>query len=272
MNGLILEAIALIMDRGWQEIVPMIILAACRCLGVTYGFIIFAWTMPGGRIIRVGLCIALGLPFVFGNLETVHHLIVETTIVGLAIMIVIEMVIGLCLGFIMSLPFIAIPAAGAITDQFRGESDSGHVSPTGGSISTFGMLYIIIAFLIFANEGGMLFVVKYLYQSYEIWPLNSYDFRLSRDELSVFFAFLREATLLTLKLCLPLLIALSGVEFCTVIGARIAKRYNIYNLDFLFKNLATVLLLPMVAYYTITFTHSDIVSIFFGFDLIEFTQ
>ena len=270
MNPLIEEVIELIADRGWQESVPLVILAATRPLGLLYAFVGVTWAMGTARLMHMILAVALGFPMILVNLPVAEELIVEANVVKLGFIVITEIAIGVCLGWISSLPFLAMSGAGAITDQFRGESDSGLHPPTGGSISTFGLLYISIALVAFENNNGFGHMVRALYQSYIIWPIASTFPEFTRETVMATLGIMGQATLIMVRVTLPVLVLLAIIEFSVTIGARISKRYNFYNMAFPLKNLAVIAALPVIAMFIWMMSNTIIMPVFVEIDLIAF--
>jgi type III secretory pathway component EscT len=269
MNQLIEEAIFLLSDRGWQEIVPMFILAALRPIGLFYGFTGFQWAMSSTRILRTMLAIAVGLPMVLANLETTYTLIKANSLVVLGLTVVTEVAIGFALGFIASLPFFALSFAGAMTDQFRGETDSGLHTPLGGGISTFGLLYTVIGLYAFAFADGIGMLIQALYRSYIIWPLSEPFPEITRTTVGTTLKIFGHGTLLGIRIVMPLLLFLFVIELSTIVAARIGKRFNFYNFAFSLKNMAAVLSLPILGAYVWLFVTQNMGEFFRDFNMID---
>lgn len=269
MNRLFEETVFLLMDRGWQEIVPIFILAALRPLGVFYSFTGFTWAMGSTRILRTVLAIVAGLPMVFLNIDVLGTLLDAKSIFVLGFIAVTEIGIGFAIGFIASLPFFALSFAGTMCDQFRGETDSGIQTPLGGTISSFGLLYTIIGLFAFAYADGISVLVHIIYQSYEVWPLLEPLPELTYNSVAITLSIFGANTLMGIKIVIPLLLLLFVIEISTIAAARIAKRFNFYNFAFPLKNLAAMVTLPIAGTYVWLFLMTHMPEIFRQFNLIQ---
>ena len=210
------------------------------------GFLAFNWAMRGAQMLRIAIAIALTLPVMAGNAAAFERLISLTSVTAFMPIAIKELIIGYGLGLLASLPFFALQYAGAITDSFRGENDTGNQDPTGGTIHTFSTAYLVIGFFAFFSLGGFEALVRNLYGTYGIWPL--YAGLPNLDSAAA----LRAADMLTSTLmtafvvALPLLAMLVVIELAMGVAARLGKRFNLYDLAFPVKNLVTVLTLPLI--------------------------
>lgn len=267
MNLFYEEMLALLLEKGWQEIVPILMIAGLRPLGLLYGFTGFTWTLSTNRLLRVVLAISIGAPVALINLPVIIELIESPVIFILAITALTEIAIGFGFGFIASLPFFALTLAGAVTDQFRGENDSGIQSPLGGAITTYGLLYTIIALFAFALGDGIGLLISTLYRSYTIWPISELLPVITYDTVTQTLQVFGAATLLGVRLLTPLFIILLIVEIIVIFGARVGKRFNFYNFAFPLKNIAALVTLPVIASYAWLFSNEIINDLYQTYDL-----
>lgn len=262
MSPLVEDLIDLLLRRGWVEVFPLVIVAIVRPLGLLYGCSFFSWGLGSAGFLRTIIALWLGLPILAAHLDTFEALLVGDGVARLAWIVLIEFAIGLCIGLIASLPFFALQYAGAITDQFRGESDSGLHSPTGGQITTFGNLYIVVLILVFIQSDGISHLIRWLYESSVAIPLAAGLPAINGDALSFVVTAFRDSLELAVRVALPLLVVLGVVEALVSIGARLAQRYSVYNLAFASKNLAAIALLPFLVMYVWQFSDEAIVPFF----------
>lgn len=223
------------------------ILTVLRPLGLLFGFVVMRWAFGRAWVLRISIGLALALPVLAGNITEVEELIVEGNIRSLVFIAPKEFGIGYGLGFLSSLPLVALQFSGAITDAFRGETDSGLTSPTGEPLTTFGALYIVIGFAAFAAFGGLLIMVESLYRSYAIWHLGNTFPTLDEDAAMLAAQMLGTVLRLAIQIAAPLLIFLAAIEFVISISARLARRFNLYDHSFSLKNLGGILSLPLLA-------------------------
>lgn len=243
----------LVAATGGEGVYGLIVFGAARPLGLMFGFKAFAWAIGTAVLLRTGIAIAIGLPTLMLNLPLIEPLVIEAASLSSALIAPREFVIGFGLGFLASLPFFALQYAGAITDSFRGESDGGQTDPSGGgTLQTFSVLYVIIGFAAFFSLGGLWALVGLLYQSYAVWPISAALPPLAGGGAILALMLLAETLATSVRLALPLFATLLVIELAVGAAARLARRTGIYDLSFLSKNLATIMALPLIAWFILS--------------------
>jgi type III secretion protein T len=238
--------VRLISDRGIGTAYPIIILLVLRPFGMLLSFLAFTWALRGAQMLRISIAVALMLPALGAHADEFERLIGLTSVVQFLPVCLKEVAIGYALGFLASLPFFALQYAGAITDTFRGENDTGLHDPTGGTLHTFSSAYLVIGFFAFFSLGGFEKLIENLYATYGIWPV-SYAFPTLSASAAMQAADILTRTMMTaIRVALPLLAMLVVIEFSVSIAARLGRRFNFYDLAFPMKNLATVLTMPLM--------------------------
>lgn len=216
-----------------------------RMLGFLYGFVPMYWGLMQSTILRVNLAIALCLPVMAGNLAVVARLVNEATPLDLALLGPKEFAIGLGLGVLASTPFAAVSYAGAIIDTFRGESDSGIQGPTGGTIQTTPLLYMVIILAAFMNLDLFAQVFSLVYTSYEIWNVNELLPNFPQISGRRVGDFLANSLRIGLLVAMPVFLLLALCELAVIVAARLGRKMGLYDLAFVAKNLLMVLSLPL---------------------------
>jgi flagellar biosynthesis protein FliR len=86
-----------------------------------------------------------------------------------------ELFVGYCLGFIVALPFYAVETAGSFMDTQRGTTFAQVVAPLlGGQTSLLAQFYLLLFISIFVTIGGMHLVIEGIGQSYHVLPIIDY--------------------------------------------------------------------------------------------------
>jgi len=236
-------------DYGFRRLFPFVILVALRPAGLMFGFMTFSWALGPARVIRFAMAISIGaLPFM-ANIEIMNTFVLQSTSVTLAFEAPKEFFIGYAIGFLASVPFFALQWAGALTDQYRGENDSGINSPLGGTLSTFGLLYYIIGVFAFFSFDGLWLMVDNLYQSYTIWQIGSTFPTLTPQAVGQLMSVLGNALVSAIRIALPLLCLLVVLEFAVAVGGRVSRKFNFGENGFMFKNLAVIGTLPVLVWF-----------------------
>ncbi|MDT4989349.1 MAG: flagellar biosynthesis protein FliR [Micromonosporaceae bacterium] len=161
---------------------------------------------------------------------------------GMVASVAEQMVLGTVLGFLTSMVFAAIKAAGDLIDLFGGFSVAFAFDPLGASGSSgggpFGRFYNVMAItLLFATDGHQL-ILRGFTNSYRVLPLNG---ALSLHDLQHLVTNgLVEMFASAIQIAGPLV----AVLFCTDIGlgllSRVAPALNAFSLGFPAKILLTL--------------------------------
>lgn len=243
------EVFARFSGLSGEAVLLFIFIATLRPLGLLFGFIAIAWGMGTGVMLRGAIGLAIGMPMAVAGVDQIVALIERGSPIEMAIMLAKEVVVGFALGFLASLPFFALKAAGAITDTFRGESDSGHTDPNGGSISTWGIVFMILGFFAFFGSGGMWHLIAMLYESYSVWPMTATLPAMSGASAMLAADLVASILLEAVLIAAPLMILLISVDFILIMASRVARRFQIYGNEFALKNLTAIIALPIMVLY-----------------------
>lgn len=224
-----------------------LILTMLRPLGLTIGFIGFAWALPPISLVRTGAAIALGFPILVASQATVLDLIQTNDIFAIMTLAFKEMVIGFLLGFIASIPLLAMQFAGSFIDGYRGEANAEFPDPTGGTVPTYSRLFIVGYFLVFFASGGFGHLITALFDTYEIVPLDEIPTLASGlGDTSLVLGLLNGIFVNAFLIAGPLLFIMVLIDFTTLFVARAAKGFNSAELSFIMRNLIALVSLPLI--------------------------
>lgn len=240
-----------------ESFVLFLVLMIFRPLGVTYGFTLFTWGMGSNLMMRIALAFSFGMLVFWNNSDTFIAIADSKTIREIVFILVIEFALGFGIGAMASAPFHALKYAGAITDTYRGENNSGIEDPSGGTLSTFSVLYFITGAVVFCQSGGFYILVKNLYTTYVIWPIGTPTLAFDSEGWKLGAELIQRSLLFSIAIAAPLLIIFLMIDFILAIAAKLAPRFNFYENSFLFKNVAAVAALPVLAFYLIRISHSN---------------
>jgi len=218
-----------------------------RMLGLTFSFVVFGWGLGGGPMMRINISFILSLPIMVANYHVISNLTLTSEPLELMLLAAKEFALGFGLGLLASSPFRALQHAGGIIDSFRGESDSGIQGPDSNPLQTLSMFYLIIGFSVFFGLGGLWLLVDTLYATYEMWPIAQRLPLLYDGSAKIALDALDKALQLALITAAPMMILLFSIELILMGANKLGKRFHIYELSFLLKNLVTILTLPLMA-------------------------
>jgi len=208
--------------------------------------------MLGGGLVRNGVACSLALfiyPAVAGTLPA--------TLTGLELALVIgkEILLGLLIGFVATIPFWAIEATGFIIDNQRGASIASTLNPTLGSqTSPTGLLLTQTLITLFFSGGAFLMLLGALFQSYVSWPVATFFPYVGEQWVVFFYSQFSQLLSLCVLLAAPLLIAMFLAEFGLALISRFAPSLNVFILAMPIKSIIASFLL--VIYLNVLMTHA----------------
>ena len=152
----------------------LVLLAVGARVGVTI------WLTPflGGRLtpatVRLGVAAALVI-VLFPQLAPVALALSSMGTVGVVAVLVKEALVGLALGFVVSLVFWAAQTAGWLADTARGASMAEVMVPqSSGRTTPLGSLLLQLSVVLFLALGGHRLFIAALARSYEVLPITSF--------------------------------------------------------------------------------------------------
>ena len=227
-------------------------LGMLRFIGFSYGFIVFGWGMGTNLTLRVGVSFVLSLPIMIVTSSAIEEFILQTSPLMLVLISVKEFALGLGLGLLASSPFRSLEYAGAIIDTFRGENNGGISTPDGGQLTTLANYFFVIGVYVFVGIGGFLPMIAIVYETFSIWPIDQTIPVLYVGSAMIVLEGISKALQIALVMCAPLMILMMAVEFVLIISAKLGRRFGLYNMSFVLKNLIVVLSLPTLAVTMVT--------------------
>jgi type III secretion protein T len=173
---------------------------------------------------------------------------------GLVNIMLKEVIIGILIGYLVSLIFYMAGSVGFIIDNQRGAGMAQDADPLTGEMSSpTGNLLFQCIIIIFFLSGGFLVFLGMVFESYRLWPVFSFYPSLQIEVLVPFFA--RQLDLFmygVLVLGAPMLIICFLVDFSMGLMNRFAPQLNVFFLAMPVKSGFTSFLL--VLYLAVLFT------------------
>ena len=148
-----------------------------------------------------------------------------------------EIFIGFLIGFLFSLPFLAIQGVGFIFDNQRGSSIDSTFNPTNESeTTTMGNLFNLFFMAFFFVSGLFMQMLGIYYHSFEIWPI--FEFWPTIDTKLVTFALAQLGYLLDTAVILagPVLLVMFLCEFSLALTNKFAQQLNVFILSLPIKS------------------------------------
>jgi len=152
---------------------------------------------------------------------------------GYYLLILKEVLIGLYIGFLVSLIFTAFQLAGEYYSVLVGFGISEVIDPLAQvSVPLIGQLKNLIGLLIFLVINGHHFLIKAIYRSYELVPIIAFEKTASAGLLKFVVYSMGGMFVIALKIALPVLATILLVEVSLGILAKAAPQMNILMLGF----------------------------------------
>ncbi len=224
-----------------QQIWTAFLLSTPRFVGIAV-FMPFLRAPQVPMMARNAVIIALGLviwPLIWSEIEDGQmggHILFA--------LVIKETMIGLILGFILSLTFMIPQAIGDLIDNQRGASIASVFNPAfGGQASPLGLL-LSQAFLVwFIAAGGMIIFMEFMFTSFAILPVTSFlpehDPALFEHISRALSAFLKLAFVVAGPVVLSMLIS----EIALGLVSRFAPQLNVFFISMSLKSIIAIAIL-----------------------------
>lgn len=226
----------------------VIVMGSTRALGALFGLWGLYFVLGPAAMLRMVLAFVFAGPILIGNLEGFLDIAQNSERFIVLTVPLREFVIGFALGMLMSLPFISVLGAAMLIDQYRGDFSPGIQGPEGLTIGSYANLNVVMILFIFVEAGGFLVLISVLYQSYGVFPPAVPGLALAPGFGVALGEILQSVMAALVVFALPVIMILMLLEFGVSIIARLNEKLQMPAIDFLVKNLALVLLLPLISY------------------------
>ena len=158
--------------------------------------------------------------------------------------IVKEIVIGILIGFLAAKIFWIALSVGFFIDNQRGASMASVMDPTSGEqTSPFGLFLQQTLIVLFYSSGGFLVFLGGIFQSYLVWPIDSYFPQFSEAFPGFFVDVVDDMMLTTVVLAAPVIITVFVSEFGLGLMNRFAPQLNVFVLAMPVKSLVAMIVL-----------------------------
>lgn len=196
-------------------------------------------------LLRVGIAAALTLPAIPMLVPTMPEQGFSAAV--LAVCVFKEALLGFALGWLVSIPFWVVEGAGFIISNQYGAAVAAAADPlTGNESSPLGSLLLQLYLALFLLAGGLDWILRAFYASYQVWPAGALLPRLESGSeilwLQMFDTLLRLAVLLSA----PATIAMLVSELALALVSMFAPRLPVFFIAMPVK--ATISLLMLTVY------------------------
>lgn len=165
-----------------------------------------------------------------------------------------EAFIGFMIGLLISIVFWAAQNAGELIDLQRGASSALLYDPMLRMESTpFGNLFFHVIVVLFFINGGFSEMIKTIYDSYAVWPIDDFLPVMDIDITAVLSGTLIRIGRLTLAIAAPIIIACFLVDLSMGLINRFTPNLNVFILALPIKSALTVFMVVMYSHYLLPF-------------------
>ena len=173
-----------------------------------------------------------------------------------------EVIIGMIIGFTVSVIFWAIEGIGFVIDNQRGSTMAVVFDPFfGEQTSIFGSLLLQFMTVLFFVSGGFLVMLSGIFESYQIWPIFSLLPRLDTSFCLFFLNQVDNLMKLIVLFAAPILIAIFISEFGLGLINRFAPQLNVFFLSMPIKSGIACFLMILYLSFLYTFLKDQLLTL-----------
>lgn len=165
-------------------------------------------------------------------------------ILSMLAIVIKEAFIGLMIGYVLSIPFWAVKAAGFLIDTQRGVMSAMFFSQTTGNmVSPLGNWFSLLLTTLLLTSGGFLTLLQTLFMSYQTWPLDHMVTGVNPEIARFFLKQLDALLYTTLLLAAPIVGILLLIDIAAGLVGRFLPQLNIFLLAMPIKSGVTFFML-----------------------------
>ncbi len=192
---------------------------------------------------RVGLALllaALASPILVASAGAAA--LAQASAPRLALLFAREVLVGLCLGFVAEAAFRAAEIAGRLSDTLRGANIAEVLVPTAEERSSpLGVLYLLLATIVFLQIGGVPRLCDALLDSYRVLPVGGgLDAGSARQAAAIVTAASARLIASGVALAAPVIVALWLTDLALGLVARAAPQVPVYFIGLPLKGLMAI--------------------------------
>jgi flagellar biosynthetic protein FliR len=165
-----------------------------------------------------------------------------------------ELVVGLCMGFVARMIFVAVQVAGQFVEVPIGLGMSGVLDLTGGArVPLFGQFYYFLIAMVFLTVDGHLAVLRALGDSFRLLPPGSPLWR--EGAVQVIIKAFADMFLAGVAVAIPILAAVLVTDTVLALANRAVPQLSIFSIGFPLKTavglLAAMVSLPFLIHWAV---------------------
>lgn len=195
---------------GFTNVIMSLLIATPRIFACFVVFPVLGFRSLQG-LLRTGVVFSLSLIIAVG----VFHEGPVVTLMSIEMLFLLskEAIIGMLIGFFLSLPFWAFETIGGIFDMQRGAMMGEYLNPETGSMSSmFGPLLQKTLIVVMIEIGAFAWIFGLIIESYTVWPATQSFPIISMDAYLILIDAFNEMFMKTVVYALPLIFTLICID------------------------------------------------------------
>lgn len=169
---------------------------------------------------------------------------ITLSVFSIALLVIKEFMVGLLLGFVSNLPFIAARFAGGMIDMEMGYQTGALFDRESSTPTLVGEFYELLLLMLFLIMNGHHYLIEGIYYSFKVLPLDSMIF--SQTTFDLLNKMVESIFILAVKIASPLLLAMFLTNLGLALLARVAPQTNVFVLSFQVKIVVGLIMLSIV--------------------------
>ena len=231
--------------------VDVFLMIFCRIIcAIAFLPVVKETKIPGKAISGIALCLALIVSFTLGDITITYN----NTIVGLALVVIKEAIVGLILGFSFYIYFQIYSFVGSLWSTQGGLSMSMIMDSTSREqVPTLGKLYQLVFAVIFIVSGGYHWFIQMVVESFFVIPIN--EAIIGDSVTATIIEAISEYFVVGFKIAIPILSILIIIDCGLGVLARTVPQMNMFVIGIPLKMLILFILIIMTIGLIPVFNH-----------------
>lgn len=176
-------------------------------------------------------------------------------------LVVKESLIGMLIGFLISMPFWALVSTGYLLDLQRGAMSAQQFNPMVGSMaSPLGVFFIHMGAALLLVGGGFLAILEMMYTSYSLWPVTDMLPPINEATIVLFLNQFDGMMKLMLLFGAPMIMVMILTDIGMALIGRFVPQINVFLLSMPLKSVLAVLFLALYLKYIVIHLNTEFLS------------
>lgn len=195
--------------------------------------------------VQIGLCAFISI-VIYGSTGDYH--IAYNGVIGYAGLIIVELVLGLSMGYFASICMYILNFAGQIIDMEMGFSMVNVMNPTANMTTTVtGNLYTYFVILVLLASDLHRYILKAMIDAFSYIPVGGAVFRIGI--FNVMLTFIKDYFIIGFRIVLPMFAAMLIVNVVLGVLAKVAPQMNMFVVGIQLKVFIGLFILALSAQY-----------------------